>query len=262
MEREATPIRRIHVSEQGRFGVARIDAAEQGLEALGLRAAEPRHGRRALAGPADGAGRPGHSHRRGSLGSELAGERARAAPRARRHRREIARAAGGRGRRRAIAGPRAGRASRPTTGRTRRPRSSPPSPRSASTITWRTSVSPPTGRSPCCRSATGVAGSSGRGRPRTLHACSRCRTQSSSPSCRRPSASGSGACSRVGVRQPYELALSRAERHVGERLAIVGNAAQALHPIAGQGFNLGLRDAASLAEVLADARAEGDARRR
>ncbi|MGI9246859.1 MAG: FAD-dependent monooxygenase, partial [Steroidobacteraceae bacterium] len=35
MEREAAPIRRIHVSDQGRFGGARIDAAEQGLEALG-----------------------------------------------------------------------------------------------------------------------------------------------------------------------------------------------------------------------------------
>src|SRR5512139_180539 len=35
MQREAAPIRRIHVSEQGRFGTARIDAAEQGLEALG-----------------------------------------------------------------------------------------------------------------------------------------------------------------------------------------------------------------------------------
>src|SRR5512139_113515 len=35
MEREAAPIRRIHVSEQGRFGTARIDAVEQGLEALG-----------------------------------------------------------------------------------------------------------------------------------------------------------------------------------------------------------------------------------
>jgi len=61
----------------------------------------------------------------------------------------------------------------------------------------------------------------------------------------------------VGRRQSYELGLWRAERHVGERLAVVGNAAQALHPIAGQGFNLGLRDAASLAEVIADARAEG-----
>src|SRR5512137_355614 len=35
MEREAAPIRKIHVSDQGRFGTARIDAAEQGLEALG-----------------------------------------------------------------------------------------------------------------------------------------------------------------------------------------------------------------------------------
>src|SRR5574338_1132903 len=35
MEREATPIRRIHVSDQGRFGIARIEAAEQGLESLG-----------------------------------------------------------------------------------------------------------------------------------------------------------------------------------------------------------------------------------
>ncbi len=35
MEREAAPIRKIHVSDQGRFGTARIDATEQGLEALG-----------------------------------------------------------------------------------------------------------------------------------------------------------------------------------------------------------------------------------
>jgi hypothetical protein len=46
---------------------------------------------------------------------------------------------------------------------------------------------------------------------------------------------------------------------VAPRLAIVGNAAQSLHPIAGQGFNLGLRDAASLAEVIADALAAGRA---
>jgi 2-octaprenyl-6-methoxyphenol hydroxylase len=61
---------------------------------------------------------------------------------------------------------------------------------------------------------------------------------------------------RVGTRQLYPLALTRADEHVAERLAIVGNAAQTLHPIAGQGFNLGLRDAASLAEVLADGRAQ------
>jgi len=64
---------------------------------------------------------------------------------------------------------------------------------------------------------------------------------------------------RVGRRQSYELALSRSKQHVGPRLAIVGNAAQTMHPIAGQGFNLGLRDAASLAEVIADARAAGSA---
>jgi 2-octaprenyl-6-methoxyphenol hydroxylase len=61
---------------------------------------------------------------------------------------------------------------------------------------------------------------------------------------------------RVGARQLYPLALTRADQHTAVRLAVVGNAAQALHPIAGQGFNLGLRDAASLAEVLADARAQ------
>jgi len=62
---------------------------------------------------------------------------------------------------------------------------------------------------------------------------------------------------RIGTRYSYPLALSRSERHVAPRLAIVGNAAQSLHPIAGQGFNLGLRDAASLAEVIADAMAAG-----
>ena len=61
----------------------------------------------------------------------------------------------------------------------------------------------------------------------------------------------------VGARHAYELALSRSGRHVASRFAIAGNAAQGLHPIAGQGFNLGLRDAASLAEVLADALVEG-----
>jgi 2-octaprenyl-6-methoxyphenol hydroxylase len=64
-----------------------------------------------------------------------------------------------------------------------------------------------------------------------------------------------GRFTRVGARQLYPLALVRSDEYTAERLAIVGNAAQTLHPIAGQGFNLGLRDAASLAEVLADARA-------
>jgi 2-octaprenyl-6-methoxyphenol hydroxylase len=41
-------------------------------------------------------------------------------------------------------------------------------------------------------------------------------------------------------------------------VVLIGNAAQALHPVAGQGFNLGLRDAATLAEMLAAARAQPD----
>ena len=59
-----------------------------------------------------------------------------------------------------------------------------------------------------------------------------------------------------GPRHAYPLALTRAEAQSAVRVAIIGNAAQGLHPIAGQGFNLGLRDAATLAEVLAEAPAD------
>lgn len=62
---------------------------------------------------------------------------------------------------------------------------------------------------------------------------------------------------RVGQRTAYDLTLSRAASHTAPRIAVVGAAAQGLHPIAGQGFNLGLRDAMSLAEVIADHRVSG-----
>jgi 2-octaprenyl-6-methoxyphenol hydroxylase len=62
-----------------------------------------------------------------------------------------------------------------------------------------------------------------------------------------------GRIARIGARARYPLRLSRAERMTGTRAVLVGNAAQALHPVAGQGFNLGLRDAALLAELLAAA---------
>ena len=62
---------------------------------------------------------------------------------------------------------------------------------------------------------------------------------------------------RVGRRRAYPLALVRAREHVRPRLALIGNAAHTLHPVAGQGFNLGLRDVAVLADVLSNAIAEG-----
>ncbi|MFJ3482546.1 2-octaprenyl-6-methoxyphenyl hydroxylase [Pseudomonas sp. NPDC090202] len=59
-----------------------------------------------------------------------------------------------------------------------------------------------------------------------------------------------GALKQVGVRHTYPLSLIEAEEQVRSHLVVLGNAAHSLHPIAGQGFNLSLRDAASLAEAL------------
>jgi 2-octaprenyl-6-methoxyphenol hydroxylase len=70
-----------------------------------------------------------------------------------------------------------------------------------------------------------------------------------------------GRWSRIGRRNTYPLALSRADETVAGRIVLIGNAAQALHPVAGQGFNLGLRDAATLAEMLAAGARSGDADR-
>lgn len=61
-----------------------------------------------------------------------------------------------------------------------------------------------------------------------------------------------GRFSRLGKRHAYPLHLVTAENIINERAAIIGNAANGLHPVAAQGFNLGLRDVASLAELLAD----------
>jgi len=56
-----------------------------------------------------------------------------------------------------------------------------------------------------------------------------------------------------GPRFVYPLSLQMANQLVGPRVALLGDAAHAIHPLAGQGLNLGLKDAAALAEVLADA---------
>ena len=62
---------------------------------------------------------------------------------------------------------------------------------------------------------------------------------------------------RVGKRASYPLSLLRVRESVRERIAIIGNAAHTLHPIAGQGFNLGIRDVAALVEVVLQAHEQG-----
>jgi 2-octaprenyl-6-methoxyphenol hydroxylase len=52
--------------------------------------------------------------------------------------------------------------------------------------------------------------------------------------------------------QSYPLGYHRAARIIDKRLALVGDAAHGIHPIAGQGVNLGYRDAAALAEVIVE----------
>ena len=62
---------------------------------------------------------------------------------------------------------------------------------------------------------------------------------------------------KVGKRASYPLTLARVKHPAAQRVALIGNAAHTLHPVAGQGFNLGLRDVAVLAQVIVDAQRAG-----
>lgn len=66
-----------------------------------------------------------------------------------------------------------------------------------------------------------------------------------------------GAISLTGPRFAYPLSMVLADHYTDHRLALVGDAARAIHPIAGQGFNLGVRDIAAMAETVVDARRIG-----
>ena len=57
----------------------------------------------------------------------------------------------------------------------------------------------------------------------------------------------------LGQRWAYPLTMQLADDYTAERFCLIGDAAHGIHPIAGQGFNLGLRDIAALSEVLVDA---------
>ena len=67
-----------------------------------------------------------------------------------------------------------------------------------------------------------------------------------------------GEISLAGARFSYPLGLSVADQFVAPRLALVGDAAHGMHPIAGQGLNAGLKDVAALTEVLTLARRRGE----
>lgn len=256
MEREATPIRRIHVSDQGRFGIARIDAAEQGLESLGcvlpnrvmgaalwegLRAAQGVQviaPARVVATTLEPGSRALRVERNGAEPLELRARLVVAADGAKSAVREQA----------GIAAEhweysQSAIISTMTTQRfhdhTAYERFTPDGPIAVLPL------------------ADGRCGLVWTRRPEDVARLLALPDEAFLAELQSAFGFRLGRLLRVGARYCYELALSRSERHVAERLAIVGNAAQGLHPIAGQGFNLGLRDAASLAEVLADAIAKG-----
>ncbi|MCW0235436.1 MAG: UbiH/UbiF/VisC/COQ6 family ubiquinone biosynthesis hydroxylase [Ferrovibrio sp.] len=68
---------------------------------------------------------------------------------------------------------------------------------------------------------------------------------------------GYGDCAVVGPRWSYPLSFMLATRYAGHRMALIGDAAHGIHPIAGQGLNLGLRDIAALTEAVVEARRLG-----
>ncbi len=67
-----------------------------------------------------------------------------------------------------------------------------------------------------------------------------------------------GQIKKAGQRQVYPLFLQSASQTVAERVALIGNAAHSVHPVAGQGFNLALRDVALLSELMVASVRNGD----
>ena len=255
MQREATAIRRIHVSEQGRFGVARIDAAEQGLDALGyvlpnrVIGAALWEGLRRVSGvetlaPARVTG-TGLANERRTLRIESGGEAFDIEARL------VVAADGARSIIREQAGVAAehweyGQTAIIATLTTQRFHDH---------VAYERFT--PDGPIAVLPLADGRCGIVWMRRPEEAARLLALPDDEFLADLQAAFGFRLGRLLRVGTRYSYPLALSRSERHVAPRLAIVGNAAQSLHPIAGQGFNLGLRDAASLAEVIADALAAG-----
>ena len=252
MEREATPIKRIHVSDQGRFGFARLDAAEQRLNALGYVALNRVMGaalwrrlaeeRIALLCPARVTALSLHDDAR--LVTVAVANGAAMQIRAR----LVVAADGARSATREQAGVAAtnwdyGQTAIVTNVGTQQFH--------GHVAYERFTEQGPLAMLPLTEGRVGVVWTVA-----TAQASEYLRIPDEQFLQRLQHAFGFrlGRILRLGQRASYPLELTRSEEHIAQRLAVIGNAAQGLHPIAGQGFNLGLRDAASLAEVLADAR--------
>jgi 2-octaprenyl-6-methoxyphenol hydroxylase len=255
MEREATPIRRIHVSEQGRFGAARIEAAEQGLEALGYVLPNRVMGAALWEGLRDCNGVEVIAPAR-VTGSELDGDR-----RVLRFERDgaaqaiaarlVVAADGARSLVRSQAGIDAehwpyGQTAIIATVTTQR---------FHDYVAYeRFTPEGPVAVLPLVEGRCGIVWIR---RPAEAARLLELPDADFLAELQRAFGLRLGRLLQVGARHSYELGLARSASHVAARLAVVGNAAQSMHPIAGQGFNLGLRDAACLAEVIADARLAG-----
>jgi 2-octaprenyl-6-methoxyphenol hydroxylase len=247
---QAAAIRAIHVSEAGRFGFARLNAAAQGIDAFGYVVANRVIGAALWKALGNASGVSARVPARpqsvviapdavtlvivdaAGAREELQGARGRGGGR-----RAFHRACGGghrcqrRGLRTGCARCECAGRSSPRRHRIRALRKRWTACRAAAATT---AASPSYG--PWRRSTRRVFSASVMRRFSELQACFGWRA---------------GCFVRAGRRASYALKLTRAAASVALRTALIGNAAQALHPVAGQGFNLGLRDAAMLAELIA-----------
>ena len=274
MAGEAEPIRSIRVTD-GRPGgpgdagraapfFLHYDAADLDGQPMGAHrgkpCAAPNH-RPACCGAcepaASGSGRTGRDRVAGTGAGQRPAER-RALP---------ARAVGRSGRWAAL-GPAQGERHRQSgTGTILRSASSPPWVTSATTRAWRTSISCRPGLSPCYPCAmvpcakggpavhrSSLVWTENRAAKERVLALSDC---AFAGELRRRFGDSLGRLWVEGPRWVYPLSLTHARHYHRGRLALIGDAAHGIHPIAGQGLNLGIRDIAALAQALVDARRLG-----
>jgi len=253
--RGAAPIRRIHVSERGRFGAARLCAEDLGLEALGYVVSAPLLGgvlyealgdnpRVTLFCPA--------TVRDLALGPEAAQVTVEAESGERRLRARLVIAAdGAESPMRAAAGI---GAERIDYGQTAVVTAATPARAHGYTAYERFTPTGPLALLPASAEHCAVVWTVARGQVESMLAW-----DDETFRARLESAFGErlGRLERVGRRRAFALAFARPRELARARFVLMGNAAHTVHPVAGQGFNLGLRDVAALYDVLLDAAQEG-----